>query len=183
MSIITADYEAADLLFRHLDTDGDGGGTKNANGNYASVAEEFYIQPPAGQAYVINRMLVHIEDAGNFTANIYGAGSLLTNGVNVSVRQSGGQEIVDLLDGVPVVDNAHWGGVSYDTDYVSFGAGNNSFNVRWTFAKSGVPIVLQNQEKLVVNLRDDFSGLVEHYFLVQGFKTELFDGRMKIASH
>ena len=178
MSRITVDYESRDHLFRLLDTNGDGTGTKNANGNYSGAADDFYIQPPAGETYVLYRMLVFIEDGTSaFSADNYGGtASALTTGVKVLVTDSSDTTIVDLLDNVPVKSNAQWNALCYDAQFVSYGTGNKYLVVRWTFERSGVPIVLTDQQKLKVTVNDDLSGLDTHHFRVQGFRTRLYSG-------
>jgi len=74
---------------RFLDTNGDGTGTKSATGNYAESPVSFFIQPPAGEVFRLNRMLVHIEDSGTFDSGSYGNGITLTNGITVSKVISG----------------------------------------------------------------------------------------------
>lgn len=162
-------------LARYLDFNGDGTGGKNANGNYASAADILYIQPPAGYTFHIARMIVEIEDTGVMRAEYYGStNGALTNGIQVREQDDSGT-INDLTDGVPIKTNAGWGSQCYDVDVKSWGAGNEVLLVRWTFAASGAPIVLDgaNNERLEVVLNDDLSGLVEHRFMVQGLVTDL----------
>jgi len=163
-----------DFLFRYLDTDGDGTGTKNAVGNYAT-ATDFYIEAPTavGSTYVIARMLVHIEDCNGLDTGAYGNGITLTNGITVTVKGEDGNTVLDMTDGVPIITNADWGRQCYDTMLSNYGAGNDYISVRWTFSKAGSPLVLNHRHKLCVTLHDNFSGLVDHYFMVQGYKTTL----------
>lgn len=156
-------------LSRFLDLDGDGTGTKNAIGDY-STADTLYIQPAAGTVYRIERMLVSIEDGVGMRAERYGGlAAALTNGVTVRVADDSGT-ILDLTDGLPIKSNAGWGSYCYDVDIKAWGAGNELLLVRWTFAKAGVPLRLDgdNNERLEVILNDDMTGLVSHYFMVQG---------------
>ena len=62
-------------LFRYLDTDGDGTGTKDASVDYSGSPEtELFIAPPSGKIYTINQMLISIVDTGAFDAGDYGNG-------------------------------------------------------------------------------------------------------------
>ena len=102
-------------LSRYLDTLGTGAGTKNANGNYAGAAEEFYIEAQAGQNLTIARMIVTIEDGGGGTAQEYGnIGVALTNGITVTVENEHGTVLNDMTDGVPVDSNGAWARLCYD---------------------------------------------------------------------
>jgi len=166
--VITAGI--ATMFSRFLDTNGDGSGTKNANGNYAGGEEIFYIQPGGTDIINVARLVVQIEDGGKFGSGKYGAlAGALANGIAVRVQDDSGT-VIDLTDGVLITTNVHWARYCYDVDHSDFGTGNEYMDVRWTFSKSGNPIVLDaaNNERLEVVLNDNLSGLVGHYFLVQG---------------
>lgn len=158
------------IISRFLDTVGNGTGTKNAIGNYAAGTTEFKIVPAAGEIFVINRMIVQIRDSGQFTASTYGAIAALANGIHIHVKDSGGIK-VDLVDSLTIKTNAEWGRVCYDTQLISWGVGDSFILVRWTFGRSGTQIWLDNSrgDYLSADLNDDFTGLVSHYFMVQGF--------------
>lgn len=155
---------------RFLDTNGDGTGTKSAIGNYAGSPVSFYIQPPAGDVYRLYRMLVHVEDVNTFDSGSYGNGIVLTNGITVSKVISG--QTVQMTDGVSIKKTPHWQMFCYDVDISSYGLGNEHASVRWTFTKGGNPVRLvgDDGDRLQVVLNDDFTGLVDHHFFVQGLK-------------
>lgn len=153
-------------IFRFLDTVGNGTGTKNANVNGVVTPVPFKIVPPAGARYRLHRMMVKISDDAVVSAEKYGGIAALANGIEVEVDLDG--DTIDLLDGVPITGNADWGKVCYDTHVVDYGAGNNIILVRWTFAKSGAPLSLTSSDEFRVTVNDDLTGLVEHYFQVQG---------------
>jgi hypothetical protein len=165
------------LISRALDTVGNGTGTKNANGNYSGAAEEFLIAPDSGEDWVITRMVVSIEDTAGIQADEYGnLGAALTNGIKVEVHNSSGL-LYSLTDpSLPVKTNAQWGVYCFDVDMKSWGTAptDDLLLVRWTFAKSGQPIKLRSREgeKLVVTLNDNLTGLIAHYFVVQGYESE-----------
>ena len=157
------------LLFRFLDTNGDGTGTKNANGSYAAGVE-FYIQPPSWECYRLERMIVSITDGGPLSADKYGGlGAALTNGVEVYTANASGT-LVDMTDAVPITTNAAWARQCYDLDADTFGSGDDYVSVRWTFSKAGYPVVLDGSksERFVVKLNDDLTGITSQYFQVQG---------------
>ena len=160
-------------LFRYVDTDGDGTGTKNAVGNYASAAETFYIAPPATKVFYIHRLIVTITDAGAPDSGKYGNNIVLTNGILASVTNNSTE--IDLCDGVPVKTNADWGRMCYDMKPDTFGAGNDSVTVRWTFSKSGQPLILagDRSDQFTITLNDDFSDLIGHYFMIQGYSATI----------
>ena len=161
-------------IYRYLDTNGDGTGTKNATGNYAAAATSFFIQPAPGEIFRIQRMIVSVHDEQKFKPEEYGNLSALTNGIFVRVSNNG--TTLDLTDGVPVKTNGGWGALCFDAELYSAAAGNGDYlRVRWTFAASGYPIRLvgDNNDRLEVVLNDDFNnngnGLIDQYFQVQGY--------------
>ena len=171
----------ATIFSRHLDTNGDGTGTKNAIGDYSSTAEIFYIQPPSGQIFRINRMMVLVRgDKSTFYTDSYGSRAILSNGIVVRAQNDSGT-LIDLTDNVPILTNGNWGRFCFDSEVYPAATGNNDtyLRVRWTFGRAGYPIRLvgANSERLEVVLNDDFSlnsggssnPLVEHYFVVQGY--------------
>lgn len=163
---------AEGLIVRALDTDGDGGGTKNANGDYSSAAEIFFIQPPSGVSYNIARMIISVEDTNGMQAEEYGnLGVALSNGIQVRVQDDTGT-VLDLTDALVVTANAHWGRLCYDVDIKTWGAGNEILIARWTFARFGVDGLLLRgsyNERLEVVLNDNLTGLIAHYFFVNGY--------------
>lgn len=159
-------------LIRPLDTNGDGTGTVNANGNYASAAEDFYIQPADGEILQINRMIVTVEDTSGFSAVEYGnTAAALTNGINIKVVYGTDGVTNNFTSLFPIKANSHWGSYCYDVDLKTWSTGNEFLLVRWTFGHTGQRIRLtgKDNDRFVVTLNDDLSGLVSHLFIVQGF--------------
>lgn len=166
------DSQNADrLILRALDTNFDHTGTTVATGNYAGAPVEFGVAPPYGERYVITRLIVSVKDSGSIDADKYGNGVTLTNGIIVAVKR-GAAVIVSLTNGDPVHTNAEWAEKCYDADISDYGAGDNFLHARWTFAKTGRPVVLDGElgDRLVVILNDDFTGLTGHRFTVNGYR-------------
>lgn len=164
-------------LYRVLDTNGDGTGTKSAIGDYSSggLGETiFYIQPPSSEIFHIARMIVSYSDAAGMSAVEYGnTAAALTNGITLRKSDDNGV-ITDLTAGLPIKSNAEWGRHCYDVDLKTWSTGNEFIVVRWTFTKdtgeSDGRISLDGikNERLEIVLNDDFTGLVDQYFLVRG---------------
>ncbi len=170
-------WKAEDLLYRFLDTNGDGSGAKSAIGDYSAgtgTPTAFKIVPPSTDLFTLSRVIVQIRDTGTIAAEEYGALPELSVGVVLRVMDAGGV-VKDLTDGLPIKSNAAWGRVCYDIDISTFGTGDNFVECRWTFAKSGKFLELNGQagEWLEAYLSDDLSGLVSHTFMVQGFRASL----------
>ncbi len=163
---------AQKIISRLLDVNGDGSGNGNANGNYSGSPVDFKIVPAAGEIFVIYRVIITIQDTGPFEADGYGAGpgaTPLTNGIIIDVQNAEGQ-IYPLTAG-PVVENQMWFWHCFDAILYEFPNLNGSMTMRWTFAKSGRPVVLHGDhgEYLRARMYDDLTFLTGHYFLVQGY--------------
>ena len=145
------------------------GSTIDAIGNYEAGVERFKITCKSGiQKLNVHRMIVNIEDVGNFSAGAYGNAIVLSEGINVCVRNAADAVLVNLTGTAKVQTNAQWGAYCHDVTLHSFGQGNNTLTVRWTFANMGKSISLSAGEYLSIELNDDFSGLVHHNFMLQG---------------
>ena len=149
-----------------LDTVGDGTGTKNAVGDYSGAVQDFCRVIPDNERMSVYRLVIHIEDTGNFLAGGYGAGAALTNGIHISYTQ--GPLVVDFDDGVETKTNAGWSRMAYDVTDHTFGSGNNYLAVRLSFDKMGSPIILGAGDRFNVELNDNLTGIVAHYFTIQG---------------
>ena len=159
---------ASQIISQLLDVTGDGTGITDmrVNGSVTPVVAKFSPTKPCE----IHRMIVHIEDAGNLVAGTYGAEAALTNGVTMTQTDDSNPTIVNTLTGQNgIKTNSDWGHVCYDVRYNTFGSGNNFVTVRWTFAKSGIPLKLESGDSLNVNINDNLEGLISHHFLIQGF--------------
>jgi hypothetical protein len=158
-------------VYRYLDTNGDGTGTKNANVNGSVTPVVFKISPPSAGKIVLARLIVEVRDTGVFSAEKYGNLATLTNGMQVGfVDDSTGELVTDYTDGLPVKYNAGWGGLCYDVSLKTWGVGDEVLLVRWTFERAGIsPILAPGGDAFGVRVRDDLTGLVEHYFHVQGY--------------
>lgn len=164
------------LLFRYLDTNGDGTGTKSATGDYSGAATQFFIAPPAGWRYHVSRMMVQIAGVG-VDSGTYGGLAALTNGIAVQKRSGATTVVTDLTDGLPVKTNHHWSRLCYDVRLDEWGnpADIDYVQVRWTFSKTDGALRLDGDqsERLSVVLNDDMgdasAALSSHYFMVNGF--------------
>ncbi len=155
-------------IYRYLDTNGDGTGTKSAIGNYASPTD-FYFE--AQRVTELHRILISVEDTQGMQAEEYGnLGAALSNGYVIEAKDASDNVLQDYCDGVAVTTNANLGRICYDLDLKSWGAGNELLLARFTFTRSGNPVILSAGQKLVVTLNDDFTGLLSHYFMLQGFE-------------
>lgn len=152
------------------------GVTYSAAGDYSVTDERFEWGPPAGEVWHLERMIVLIADAGNADAGEYGnLGAALTNGINVEFLTST-STVVQTLNGLkPIKTNGDWAGLCYDERNLGLGgAGDDAYTVRWTFSRGlggkGIRLYGDDSDRLSIHLQDNFSGLSDHTFFIDGFK-------------
>jgi len=159
-------------LIEALTLNGDGTGTYDVTGNYVS-ATDFYIQPPPDEVFKILSLTVNIQDTGDFDIAKYGNGITLINGIKIQIKQ-GSTLLVDLTTNSKIIHNGDWKYLTEKFDYITYGAGDNLLLIPINFIEAfGQPIYLDGSinEKLVVTVQDDFTGLTEHKFTVRGNKS------------
>jgi len=161
-------------VFQLLSSDGDGTGTSSAVGDYSVTPLSLKIDAVAHSDIIIERMIVMIQDSNAMDTEDYGNLATLTNGIRVYVRNSS-DAIIEEITVFPILSNGHWAGHCHDFTIHGFNSGDRIASIRWTFAKSGKPIVLKaaSGNYLEVLLNDDFTGLVDHKFDVQGYYEHL----------
>ena len=165
-------YSINSPLIRHLDTNGDGTGTKNAIGNYSAAPTDFFIQPPIGKIFVITTLIFHMSDSGAFSATDYGsiAGGL-TNGLTAVVERQAVQ-IFDLFEGITIQNNDQFLHISPDVNVVNWSGGTDSLVVSYDSQKFGIQLSLNGdlEDKLIVRLNDDMTPLVDQFFIAHGYQ-------------
>lgn len=156
-----------------LDTTGDGTGTKDAAVNGSVTPVEFKITH-ATRTFCVTRLIVHIEDDGNFTATSYGSIATLANGVEIEHQSDGGT--TDLLGGLPITAHTEYQRIAFDvSERPASGGGDKTVVARWTFGKFvNIPygLVVEPGDALCVRINDDLTALTEHYFWAQGAYVE-----------
>jgi hypothetical protein len=159
------------IISRLASTNGDGTGTTNAIGDYTTPIE-LKVTPATRQGLEIHRMIVGVEDsASSMSPGEYGGlGAALSNGIVVSVKNSSGT--LYTLTAFPITTNLEWAQHCHDLQQHTWGTGNDGYSVRWTFSKSGYPVVIADNDDtwLSIDLSDNFTGLITHRFIVQGYE-------------
>ena len=168
MPLTASSTDNGEFFAQFADTIGDESGTRDAIGNYVA-ATDFKLVPAARTVVHIHRLIVQIEVSGNTAADIYGDQPQLVNGIRVLRLDSDDNVLREYTNSETIKDNAGWDRYCHDVNYVTFpGAGNNFVSVRWTFNRGGAPIKLTNGDYFALRLNDDFTGLVAHFFNLQG---------------
>ena len=171
------------MLSLHMSTDGLGGGTKEVLLDYSiatGTPTDFYLEPPTGETWYINRLIGFMQFTGGFRAERYADfAAALTNGIKLSVQDGSGAVKYDATGSDHVVSNAGWAHQDYDINAVTWGAGDSFVSWRWSFFKDGGPLKLigsataADVRKFVMTAQDDFSvgGLSAHSYICRGWKS------------
>ena len=156
---------------RFLTSVGDGTGTYNLNGNYATTPLQAFYRPPPAKKFYINSFSIQISDNTAFNQLDYGGitGGLL-NGVSLSMQAN--NITADFLNGIKIKQNYEWFSFTPAVPLSTFAnVQNQTMVVNIQVAEHfGLPLVLNGttQDKFFVTLNDDFTGLVSHTFLLRG---------------
>lgn len=154
----------------YLDTNGDGTGSINANGNYATPTTFFYA-PPAGEVAVIEKMIIHIASKGLFTLDGYGSipAGTITTGYDIIFRRLG-TVVTKLNNGKPIVSNADLAHINTDYRLINYANNYDASNVSLDAASFGGPLFMVGdlQDQLEITLLGDYSGLEDHHFILYG---------------
>lgn len=151
-------------------------GGKDVTGDYSATAKKFFVGPPSGQNYEISGLNLNLVTAGDVTSDGYGDGAELTNGISVTLEDSNGTVLLDLLDGIKIKSNADWGRlIDFDT-IIDRGVGNAHLPGKGYFPLlflSPLKLFGTNGDRLVLTFNDNFSGtgsnvMLEHDFSVTG---------------
>ena len=161
-----------------LSTGGDGTGTTDFIGNYASTAVTGLLRAPAGDTYHVARLIVFIQDGTGMKAEEYGdTGSPLSNGITMTLESDGDTtpiEINDFHPGGNIKTNAGWGRPAFDVDIKSWGLGSPGDDLlvaRFTFTRftrMADPIAITGDDQFKMIFNDNLATLVHHQFLFEG---------------
>lgn len=167
----TENLDQKPVIARFLVKEGDT--RKNANENYAGGAVKFELKASDfGQnaKLVLMDVLAYLQDSGSLDTESYGNGITLTNGVKIFVEKDG--SAIDLLDGEPILWNSHYGKHGWGTTIQSYGSGDESLQAVIKFKELfgyGLELDAATDDRIYVELNDDLTGLVEHFFKVAAF--------------
>ncbi len=157
----------ASHFFRYLDTVGDGTGITNAVGDYSVTPTPFFFQPPL--AVYIHKAIIMIESIAGMWAERYGnIPNGLINGYSLIHRDTDDISQLELNNGIPIKTNAQIGRTGFNVDVKTWGAGDEVLLATCDFQTTGAPLTLKANHKLGIILNDDFTGLKQHFFMVQG---------------
>ena len=147
-----------------------------AIGDYSASPTIFSIGPPENEAWLVKRMIVHVEAAISLPVDQYGS-IRLTNGIKINGTNDRG-DLVDIIKTSPVTHIGHWGAHCYDVNVISVGGAGDHMTARWSFWKDCGSFRLEGKRggRINIILEDDFSptgaNLLSHEFKFSGEKAD-----------
>jgi hypothetical protein len=165
------------------------GSSSQATGAYSVGSPgKFYLEAPvstgtlgqsdyvAASNYDIAKLSINLVVAGDLTADGYGDGVILTNGIKATIENSSGDELYDFLDGETIKSNADWYKLGVDIDPL---LEKSATNAHLTGSSSmlinfGDYHRINPGDRFVLTFQDDFSvggatnAMVEHSFMLSG---------------
>ena len=144
-------------------------GITNLVQDYSVTPRNAWLDNPFNTSIVVYRMLVEILGPGSLTATEYGTIATLPNGVSITYEREDG-ELVDLTADSPIRRNVDWAAYAFNARPDTYGSGDNGFSISWEF-NQGDPtgLTLLPGRKIRAMLRDNFTALTLHRFLIQGY--------------
>ncbi len=172
LALLPCDVDA-EQLYRYLSLDGLTTDSCQVRSDYSS-STAFKVTPGPTEVFVLERMIVYIEDGNGMQFEEYGnLNSALTNGITVlHTQDDGASTLLDLTNGITIKSNGQWARLCYDMDLKEEpGAGDDCVVVRWTFGAAGEALYIRGDrdEDFRILVHDDLTGLTEHTFMVQGY--------------
>lgn len=156
------------IINQRLTLDGTANGNADMTGDYVA-ATDFYIQPPIGLLFHITSLVLFIEDEMiDDSSNYGGLNGPLINGIKFLVANPSGV-IKDFTPVNPSKNNGELLGAGGRGGITAF-SGNNVDTLVATFGPFVPSIDLEgfNEDKLIIRLQDDFTGLLIHRVSVFG---------------
>lgn len=168
--VINDEYPNRHVLIQRLTEDGLGVNF-NANGDYSTVNKTFSAAPPEHETWYISRIMIYVQDTGNFDAVLYGNDVTMVNGYHSWHTHKGHDHILVPAE-IGIKSTGDLAANMFGIQHESFGTGDEWLAAPFIFENIGGPVVLNGDEGETFNVkfRDNLSGLNKHYFTLQGYK-------------
>lgn len=151
-----------------LDQVGDATGNANANvSGSVGTPIDFKFVVPLKERWFVHALIVSVRDNAAFVANGYGAIAALTNGVQLLKKPSATTDEVNMTSQRSIICAGCWG--LYTDDFFIKSAVTNDIMWGWTLHFPD-PHEFTTGGSLIARIRDNLTGLTQHYFRVIGSK-------------
>lgn len=147
-----------------LDQTGDATGNANANvSGTLGTPIDFQFIVPAGERWFMHTLVVSIRDNAAFVANGYGAVPVLANGVQLIKKRNAAAPEENMTAQRNIICGGCWG--LYTDDFYIKSAVTNDIMWGWTLHFPD-PHEFTAGGRFIARIRDNLTGLTQHYFRV-----------------
>ena len=153
-------------VFQYFKTSG-GSAEMDVDGSSNAIAFKV-TSPPRGGIRPVRVNFV-IVDGGIGFGEFAGLNAALSNGLEIKWFDSGDTELLDFTDGLNIKTNEEFGALSGADAVVQPAAGDDSFPVRWTIAKSGLVPKMGAGDYLQITVQDDLTAITKMRAMLQGY--------------
>jgi len=143
-----------------------------AIGDYTFEMEEYNYKNENRKKLFITRLDIMIEDNAKMKYNKYSAESILKNGVHIFYTSKGIKHYITDKE-LPIKANRDWLHYPCKVEQHSFNNNHSFIKIIFNFMKDFTPIILEKNDVFGVELNDDFSGLENHTFHINGFHIKI----------
>ena len=151
------------------DGDRSGSAVVNANGNYSDAGlgpVNWELRPPASEIWLIDQIVVRVQDTTPMDVAAYGNNITLTNGITITVGSGIDTAYVpraNVTDPIfPVKVNGDWGTFAFTIDFLTQGVGDEMLIAALGSLAHPYRLDGGRNDAIRVRLNDDFTGLNAH---------------------
>lgn len=166
MSLVNGQYALGFPIVQKLTDTGfeTVGATTNFIGDFSVTPQDAFYQAPPGQIHTISVLNIAVTDAGSFLPTEYGNITALANGI-LTIVEFNGFEVIQPAKTINT--NVELFGVDSNAQIIEYGNNLRTLVARFNFLN---PLVLNGDtdDKFILRLSDDFTGLQFHEFTVFG---------------
>lgn len=136
-----------------------------AMGDYSNDKTEFVLTNETKKYMFVSNMIIIVEENGSFKYNRYGNNIILKSGIKAYYTKNGEKHYI-FGNEIPIKTNKDFLYYNCNIERKDFDSAHKFQKISFKFSDN---IVLGRDDKIVIELNDDFSNLEGHTFLIDGF--------------
>ena len=164
MAYLSDAHRTGKLVLQFLDTVGNGGTDIQMNVDGSVTPQVFKLVCPTGYVIQLESIAVFIKDSSPFTVNKYGKLPTLTNGM--LIEYTNGTKVTDVTSQLAIKSNGDWLAYALESRTTDFGGGKQLLSAEYNFSEHGKSLRLSAGDEYRVTVRDNLTGLLDHYIKV-----------------
>jgi hypothetical protein len=151
---------------RFMDSVGDGTGSIDmaVDGSITPVFYKYTV--PAGYIAHMQRIIISVVSSSKSTSGGFGDQPALTNGLTFYVLDELGDILVDRATQLPIKKTTDLQAYCHDLILSAFGIGEEQITSRYTFARDGSDIRLDEGQSYAWRVNDDLTSIANMYIRV-----------------